>query len=291
MTAVRELVGVVALALAAGCAVGGDGSMVTSFGVSSVSSTGTGASTTDASTAGSEPTGSIGSGTTDIASVDDTVTSSSPTSGDTEPVQGCAPELQTFAADPGWEPLNLPDQGNVFAWVQTANAGGGAGEIGGTLQRAGVDQYFADTSIQIATGECISAQGRLVAPSEASDFNSIINFGHFSRSGGPHVGFSFGEHDGSTLRVFLVAGSLSQQVFLLEAIATPRTWSYEYDPTTGMMTLEIEGLGSQSVPVAPGDVEGIEGIDAFGMFKTPHDTPEMYPGLLEAYLDEISYTR
>jgi hypothetical protein len=289
---VREVGSVVAVALVAACASGVEGSMLTTFGVSSVTTTGTDATTTDTSTAGDtgpmgSGSGSTGSGT---ATPDDSATSSS-TSSDTGAMAECDAALETFAVDPAWTVIGLPDGGTVFGWAATAYAGGDAGEIGGTLQRAGTDHRYADTALSVESGDCVAAQGRLVVSSEDPDYNAIVSFGHFSTTGGgPEIGFSFGESDNSQVRVFLVAGSVSEQVFLLDA-GTAHSWSYAYDPTSGMMTLAIDGLGSESRPVMPADVAGIESIDAFGMFKTPHDTPELYPGLLEVYLDEISYTR
>jgi hypothetical protein len=286
---------VIVVALAAACATGGEGSMLTSF-ASGPSTAGQDASTASPDTSTTTGDGSGDSGQTGTTGVDTGASGNGPdtsvgSSGDTGSALPCDAALETFGTNPAWATMGLPDGGTVFGWGTTAFAAGDAGEIGGTLQRSGSGQYYADTTIAVASGECIAAQGRLIAPMEDADFNSIVSFGHFSTGGGPHIGFSFGEGDASTLRVFLVAGSVSQQVFLMEDIATPRTWSYEYDPGSGMMTLEMEGLGSQSVPVAPADVGGIEAIDAFGMFKTPHETPELYTGLLEVYLDEITYTR
>jgi hypothetical protein len=296
---VRQGVGVVAVALVAACATGGDG-MLTSV-ASSLATASDSSTASDTSAASPDTSTASGDSTTDSAGVDSTssgTTSSdgsetgSGSSGDTGVVPACEAELETFAANPAWTVMGLPDEGTVFGWGATAYAGGASGEIGGTLQRSGNAQYYADTTIVVVSGDCVAAQGRLVAPMEDSDFNSLVGFGHFSTGGvGPHIGFSFGEGANSTLRVFMTAGGASQEAFTIQDIATPREWSYEYDPVAGMMTLEMEGLGSQSIAVAPAAVAGIAGIDAFGMFKTAHDTPEDHVGLLGVYLDEITYTR
>jgi hypothetical protein len=281
------------VAFAAACAGGeGDGSVLT-LGPSTVGQN-TSTSSSDASTSDAEASTATGAAQTDATSsptsADGTETSVG-SSGDTGMAGECDAVLETFAADPAWPTVGLPDGGTVFGWSATANAGGAVGEVGGTLQRSGNSHQYADTAITVAAGDCIAAQGRIVMPMEAADYNAVVHFGHFSTSGGPSIGFSFAENPNSTLRVYLEAGSVSQQVFVMEDIATPRTWSYEYDPAMGTMTLEMEGLGSQSVPVAPADVGSIDAIDAFGWYKTPHETPEVYPGVLAIYLDEIAYTR
>jgi hypothetical protein len=203
----------------------------------------------------------------------------------------CGAVLETFAADPGWTSVGLPDGGSDFRWSATAYAGGDMGEIGGTLQRSGAMQSYADTTLAISTGDCVAASGVLVAPNEDDDYNSVIHFGHFSTTGGPLIGFSFAESDNATLRVYLEAGAVSQQVFVMDQIDMPRMWSYEYDPASGMMTLGMDGLGTEAIAVTPDDVAGMDAIDAFGLLKLPHDTPEQYPGLLRMYVDEIAYTR
>jgi hypothetical protein len=284
-----------AFALAVGCAAGGDG--VTTFGSTSPATDPTATSTTDAETG---PLDTTGDGATTTSGADGTSDGSSDAtssavgtdeSTDTGAVLPCEAELETFAANPGWTVQGLPDAGTVFGWGMTAYAGGDLGEIGGTLQRAGTMQYYADTTIAITAGGCISASGLLVATMEDSDYNSVFGFGHFSTGGGPHVGWSFAEADNSTLRVSVNAGGFSEQLFVMDDISTPRAWSYEYDPARATVTLTMDGLGSESRPVAADQIGDVAAIDAFGMFKTPHENPDAYTGQLGLYLDEIAYTR
>lgn len=284
-----------AFVLVSACAGGTDGSPT-----STAASLGAGAETSSESTSSMGSDGGSEAGTTTSSTGVPSTTTAGPDpsdsddvdTGDTGTLLPCDGALETFDVDPAWMMAGLPNAGNDFGWRTSAFAGGNAGEIGGTLQRSALTQYFGDTGISIDAGDCVSASGRLVAPSEAADYDSTISFGHFSTSGsGLKIGFGFSENPDSTLRVLLQAGAVSFEAFTILDIATPRAWSYQYDPVAATMTLTMDGLGTETATVTAQDVAGIEGLDAFGLSKIPHDLPDASPGLLELYLDDVTYTR
>lgn len=273
----------------AACAAGGEGSTST-----------TAITVGEATSAGStDETSGPGGTATSAAGSDDTTTSDGSTSSpvgttgtDTGVADPCAGELETFAVDPNWTAIGLPSDGNVYGWQGgTAHAGGDAGEIGGTLQRAGIRNAYAHSMGVVMPGTCIAARGRIAVPSIESEFNTNIVIGHFPLAGGAGVGFALVEDNGDRLRVYMVGGGNGEVEFMLEESATSREWSYVLDPTTAMMTLSFEGYGSVSKPVTPDQAMAITGIDAFGISQDPHDNAGSYPGLLELWLDEIEYTR
>jgi len=266
------------------------GSTSTSIGVSStVTATSDGSTDSDATTTGFADTGPAESsevGTT-TAVLDETTAGGSET-GDSLP---CDAMIETFAADPGWTAVALPHEGNAFGWVGTAIAGGNAGEIGGTLQRSNTALTYADTTVAIAAGDCVTATGVLAATMRDDNFNTGLGFGHFSTSTGMLIGFRLAEANGGMLRVSVHAGAFEEQLALMDAVGVPRVWSYAYDPVAGTMSLSIDGVGGVTRPVDAATVAGMEQIDAFGLSLPSSDNAGAYPGLLGLYLDEIAYTR
>jgi hypothetical protein len=204
--------------------------------------------------------------------------------------------MEDFSDDPGWTAFNLPDGMNVYGWSATTGFAGGvaAGEAGGTFQRSGDTGFFAHIyGGLLGSGDAIEASGRIVATMEDDDFDSIAFIGHFSTVELQGVGMQLAENtDAGTLRVFIRAGGLSEVVFVLPVDGMSREWSYDYDPAGGgVMTLMIEGLGSQTRPLTPDQAAQIAGVDAFGIAHTPQPDPASMPGLLELYLDDVTYTR
>jgi hypothetical protein len=273
------------------CAAGGDGS-------TSTTAITVGEATSASTTEGSGDTADDTSPETGGTAVDSTTSAddstSSPfatTSTDTGTADPCAGELETFAVDPGWTAIGLPNGGNMYGWQNgAAHAGGDPGEIGGTLQRANGRNAYADSIGVVDAGACIAARGRIAVPLIESEFNTYLEIGHFPLAGGAGVGIAIAEDNGERVRVYMVGGGAGEVEFLLEESATSREWSYVFDPATAMMTLTIEGYGSVSKPVTP-DQLAITGIDAFGIHQEAHDNASDSPGLLELYLDEIEYTR
>lgn len=285
------------LVLTLGCAAAGDGSSASSFGGATVGTATTVGTTGQASSEGSggmTTTGvgtESGPGTTTTADPTATATGPGDATGDTEGDLPCDAMVETFAVDPGWTSSGLPDGANAFAWSPSANVGAAAGEIGGTLQRSGNDEVYADTGIALAPGDCITASGLLIMPSAASDFNSTFYFGHFGSAGGPRIGIGFAENGDASVRVYIEAGGLSELAFVMDGAGTQREWSYAYDPETTVMSLTIVGVGSVEREVPAGMLGDVAAVDSFGFTKGPHETPEMYTGLLELWFDEITYTR
>jgi hypothetical protein len=274
------------------CAAGGDGSTSTTASTVGEASS---ASTSEGSGDTVDDTDPETGGTADDSTAGADDSTSSPfatTTTDTGTADPCTGELETFAVDPGWTAIGLPNGGNMYGWQNgAAHAGGDPGEIGGTLQRANSRNAYADSIGVVGAGACIAARGRIAVPLVESEFNTYLEIGHFPLAGGAGVGIAIAEDNGERVRVYMVGGGAGEVEFLLEESATSREWSYVFDPATAMMTLTIEGYGSVSKPVTPDQALAITGIDAFGIHQEAHDDASNSPGLLELYLDEIEYTR
>jgi hypothetical protein len=248
-----------------------------------------------ASTADTDPiedTGDIGEGDESSGTESDTGGSESDDGSDTAQVTPCPTELESFATDPGWVAKNLPDGKNDYAWSPgTANAGGGAGEIGGRFQRSTHRSSLAHVIPAKDSTSCIYASGRIAIPRIDDDFRSRVSFGHFDGLEGAHVGFDVANEDGGGVRVILMAGGLSELAFILDAPEVARTWTYAWDPMLSTMTLTIDGIGTITRALAPSQSAAMQGLDRFGIRHQDHDTADNNPGVMKVYLDEIDYTR
>jgi hypothetical protein len=252
--------------------------------------TGLGNESTGAESGSAESTGDAEGGESSTTS-----TSAPSSDGSSEGGAG-GPGMEDFSDDPGWTAFNLPDGMNDYGWsAMTTFAGGtAAGEAGGTFQRSGDTGFYAHIfGGLLGATDSIEGSGRIVATVEDDDFDSIAFIGHFSTTELQGVGMQLAENtDPNTLRVFIRAGGLSEVVFVLPVDGVSREWSYDYDPTGGgVMTLMIEGLGSQTRPLSPEQAQQVTALDAFGIAHTPQPDPASMPGLLSLYIDDVQYTR
>ena len=113
--------------------------------------------------------------------------------------------------------VNLPGEGSDFGFSNTSNAGGSAGELGGTLARTDVARYVADGTLggDLTTNEELTMSGQFML--EDINFDGTFFFGYFNTSTfaersafpSPGMGFFFFEPGGSSgggFRVQIVAG-------------------------------------------------------------------------------------
>jgi hypothetical protein len=238
-------------------------------------------------------TSSEGSGgETGDASTGDASTGAGDSTGGGAMVGVCPSQPETFASHPGWLPKNLPDGKNDYGYSPgTSNTGGGAGEIGGRFQRSTHRTAYAHVIPPLNGASCLYASGRIAIPRVDDDFRSRVSFGHFDGLGGAHVGFDVANEENGNVRIFIMAGGLSELAFIVNDPATHRTWDYFWDPTTSTMTLTIDGLGTVTRPLSPGQAAAIQGLDRFGIRHDDHEDADNHPGIMKLYLDEIDYTR
>jgi hypothetical protein len=201
-----------------------------------------------------------------------------------------------FDEDPGWIAYNLPLDGNDYGWRATAFAGGAAGEIGGHFQRPAETSFYAHVDIAVDSEAVIEASGRfnVVEVEDSYNFNTFI--GHFvvAEPDGGRLGVEILEPGDGAARIRLVHGASSFDVFDLQELGIDRDWSYAYDPSVGaygQIVISLVGQGSESYDLTADDRASIAGLDAFGMLTRQNADVATYPGLLEAYFDDIDYTR
>jgi hypothetical protein len=246
-----------------------------------------GEESTTAAPESSDDSSSSGEASSSEASSSD-ASSSDASTGAIDP---CGLELESFDADPGWVSSGLPDGGNVYGWsAPTSHAGGGLGEVGGTFQRSLGDSYYADAVGVLDATRCIAATGLLAVTRQDADYNDGAWIGHFAVDADALVGFVVYEHV-EGVRIFVNAGGLHELAFEVPDPDVPRAWSYAYDPIAATITLDLEGFGSVSHDLTPEEVEPIADLDAFGLRNAPSSEPEIAPGLLELWIDDVDYTR
>jgi len=89
-------------------------------------------------------------------------------------------ESEAAAAAAGWVGSDNTVEGNSYGWSDSDNAGGAAGEAGGVFARAGVNDYYADTSIGTLTlDDSMAASGRLLL-TNVQDFTGGQCLGWFN---------------------------------------------------------------------------------------------------------------
>jgi hypothetical protein len=225
-------------------------------------------------------------------------TSTSTTSGSADSGSTGAPDVGPvgFDEDPGWVSYNLPLDGNDYGWGATAFAGGAAGEIGGHFQRPAETSYYAHVNIAVDSDAVIEASGRINVVDVEDGYNYNTFIGHFllADPDGGRLGVEILEPGDGEARIRLVHGASSFDVFDLQELGIDRDWSYSYDPSVGAygrIVITLEGQGTQSYDLTVDDRASIASLDAFGLLTRQNDDAASYTGLLEAYFDDIDYTR
>ena len=101
----------------------------------------------------------------------------------TAPAGALEQRFEDFSSDPGWDGNNNRSTDpacmtttQAFGYsAGTSNAGGSAGEIGGSIQRAADIAYYADTIAASGFDSTLSASGKL-AVTGANGGGAIIGF-------------------------------------------------------------------------------------------------------------------
>lgn len=221
---------------------------------------------------------------------------------------------QNFDSDPGWTTVGSGASGNNFGYQATSsNAGGTAGEAGGTFTRGTTGRIYADTNIgTLSLDQPFSASGKFdYTGSNHPDFGPSFVIGHFQEIGNPlngdfsQIGIGFGSDgpnqlgwtvvvtegfaDGSAIAV---GGSLSYIDPNID-----RTWSYSWNPTGGVngvgeltATLSGPGGGTQTVDLTAMQRATLvpASVNAFGMsvsYPTQTDSSEF----ANIFIDDVTY--
>ena len=145
----------------------------------------------------------------------------------------------TFDSDPGWAAQNTQDQGNDVGWSNTSNAGGGAGEIGGTFIRSAPAVFYAQalaTPLDADTND-FSASGK--GWINGSGGNTLVGFfdstSDLSWSPGSFIGFRsdtgelYGYADGGGPQIGAPGGS------------NAFTWGFNYSHESERLTFTYNG--------------------------------------------------
>ena len=183
--------------------------------------------------------------------------------------------------------------------VQTAHAGGQAGELGGRMWRGGPFGYYADQIGQLDLRVPLEARGRVKLVTAGPD--SDIFLGWFSRhsqqAGSGETQNFVGVHIGGPTRVghYFAPAYATSKPSIGKAekgpILTPGkvfNWSIKYSPGSTDRNGEISvtlGEDSVSLPVRPDHtVEGAQ-FDRFGIFTTTSGGQ-----MVKVFFDDLNYT-
>jgi len=222
-------------------------------------------------------------------------------------------ETQTFdteagAAAAGWVEVNTSGGSGLddYGFSDTANAGGTAGEAGGTVQRGDLAGYYADTTLggTLDRSDAIEASGLLDVTNIGSAFNGGVHFRHFATDKNGAVGFALLEAFGSTTSVqaqsFIAFsdGSCesSSKLHLTDFPNSDRTWSYAFDPTggtesVGLLSFTIDGAGGGTLTVELDSSHAGKdfSLNAFGMVDGTVGSP-LANNTITSFIDNLEYT-
>lgn len=153
-----------------------------------------------------------------------------------------------FSTDPGWTGVNNTSGGNNYGYSSgTSQAGGSAGEVGGTFARRGTEDYYADTFLAgngfAAGGNSTlrmahQASGRFDALNVAT-MNNVVEIGHRSASTTDEsfLGLVVLESSSTHVRVgaavVLSSGTPLFSPFQTVPINGDYAFSYSYNPSGG----------------------------------------------------------
>jgi hypothetical protein len=190
-------------------------------------------------------------------------------------------DTATFGSDPGWDSQNTQDQGNDVGWKNTSNAGGGAGEIGGTWVRSDPPVFYAQalaTPLN-AANDSFSASGKGMI--ENGEGNTMIGFfdSSSSLSWGPSSFIGF-RTDTAQLYGFTDGGG--------GQIGDPGhgnafTWGFDYDHTNSTLSWTYNGAAAGSRGANVGDLGN---LTHFGLMNLSNGGSQS----ANTYWDDITFT-
>ncbi len=219
----------------------------------------------------------------------------------------CNGRAEDLSHDPNWDAsgnrtsykTTLVGGAHDFGFTNSANAGGKAGEVGGTFWRTAPYAYYADRIGPLTLGDHIEASGNVVLKVGAPDSDMFIGFfnGANKTSEPAESGNFLGIHVGGPTRVghyfqpsmTTSNGSKQQQKTgpVLEPGKTYK-WSLSYDPTAqnGLGAIRVTlGDESTTLPLRKGAKTQGATFDRFGLFNS-----SIGGQVVKIYLDDLKYT-
>ena len=204
----------------------------------------------------------------------------------------------------GWVELGSRTNGQDFGFSATANAGGPAGEAGGTFARTSVRSCYVDVyGAKLTLNDYLTASGKIILPGAyGGNLGPII--GH---SDSTTAGLSLPEANnlglnnlnGTTfyLELILADGTRAGEVALPGVVSTSTVydWNYVYDPTggptgNGSLTVNVISGGVTNTAVynlsAANRATGAQ-FDCFGMTSRALSSSAATG---PAYIDNVTYT-
>lgn len=229
------------------------------------------------------------------------------TSGD-EPTASI--KTESFDRDPAWEGLNnhiVPDKAptiaQAFGYRRSQNAGGGAGEMGGTVWRSSKPAFYGKKIETRTLDDKLLASGAFCLT--ATSAGSGLFFGWFAEKqpGGGRPLNSLGwfldaENSGARLYVNLVTGTnrshgefvtpfrRGEKILPLLPDGSRHTWSIVYDPAAasgnGSLQFVLDGAAAVVADLPPGFKDDETAFDHFGLMNV-HKSG----GPLTVFMDDL----
>jgi hypothetical protein len=214
---------------------------------------------------------------------------------------------EDFARDPHWDAAgNHADYhskfvvgAHDFGYSRTSHAAGKAGEIGGTMWRAGQYAYYADRVGPLSLEDRLEARGKVVLKVGGPDSDIFLGWFSSASKETPPVdsGNFLGVHVGGPTRIghyfqpsFTTAKGTKghSEAGSVMSHGTVQDWSITYDPhandATGAITVTL-GDKSVTLPLKKGVKQQGAQFDRFGLL-----TPSSGGQMVTLYLDDIEYT-
>ena len=221
-------------------------------------------------------------------------------------------DSQAAAEAAGWAGSGNTVEGNSYGWSDSDSAGGARGEAGGVFARAGVNDYYADTSIGTLTlDDSMAASGRLFL-TNVQDFTGGQSLGWFN-SDEPIVrrvnNLSIRLHEQSTTQFRLepmiesadgIMNPGDRQIQVLPT-DTHYWWELTYDPDGGnngfgMVTLKMYDDDAEHALIMDRSLHLTETqraektltVNSFGWFHySQSSNPDAH---IDLFADDLTYT-
>ena len=201
------------------------------------------------------------------------------------------PGIDTDAGD-----VNTGGNFTVLSWLNSANAAGAAGEVGGQFSRSELTAGFADLDLggELAIAAGLHATGKIYANNVSFDGGWQVGFfdqgaigtGDFTSSSGSLIGFTNAESGGGFRSWVRAQGENGNQEFLPHL----QELNFEIDVPAGSdqvtYTLNDANGALFSASVTIGDTSG--SVNAFGLLTGGANAPTEQHAFV--YLDDLEYT-
>jgi hypothetical protein len=228
---------------------------------------------------------------------------------------GATESFQSFDSDPGWDGLrnhSAPNPGlsvtENFGFRNTSNAGGAAGELGGTIARTTTPAWYADViSAPKTLNDVLTASGKIsLANGQSTDGNLFFGWFNSVRQGWrPWSSLDFRlDGQGSYSNIYIdydtqtwrAGGSGTNTLYRIQHDGSQHTWQLSYDPAAnsnkGVLSFQLDSLTPITLNLATGDKAQGATYDRFGWWngQSPAaDVTAPYISYMTAYFDDVQH--